>query len=127
MYDQRTVGTHFNEPTLLAGRFLGANTSAPTVVTAVKDSAPTSTSMTRNGVGNLTVVFLDKPLGIPQCYDFWAACPANNKNVQITPPTTAAPGTYNLLVTFAANGVAVDLQNTEELVFECWYARTQVP
>lgn len=126
MYDARPVNTHFNEPTLLVGRFLGAGASVPTPIANVKDSAATRCTITRSAVGNLVVTFTDTPLGVVQSYDFWVASPANNKNISITPPTVGSYA-FTLLCSYHANGVNVDISSSEELVFEVWTARTQVP
>jgi hypothetical protein len=126
MFDARPVNTHFTEPTLHCARYVGAGAAAPTPVASVKDAQSTKTSITRSGVGALVVTLLDVPLGVVQTYDFWAACPANDKNVRMTPPT-AGSYAFTLQVGYHANGVAVDLAATEELCMEVWTSRSQVP
>jgi hypothetical protein len=128
MYDDRLIGTHFNQPTILTGRFAGAGAAAPTPVTGVKDSQAVRTTITRNTTGNLVVQFLDTPLGILQSYDFWV-CSNNqaDRNVRVTPPTAGAPYTFQLNVTFMGNAAAADVAAGEELHFFVCAARTQVP
>lgn len=127
MWDERPVGTHFNQPTLIAARWAGAGSSAPTPVANVKDAQATKTTITLNSTGNITVQFLDTPMGIFQSYDFWVASNnAADKNVRVTPPTVGSYA-FQLNVTYMANGSAVNIAVGEELVCECWLARTQVP
>jgi hypothetical protein len=126
MYDERPVGTHFNQPTLIALRFAGAGASVPTPVANVKDAAASRCTITRSGVGTLSIQLLDTPLGVVQSYGFWVESGSADKNVRVTPPA-AANYTFTANITYHANGVAVDLANGEELVAEIWAARTSQP
>jgi hypothetical protein len=126
MYDARLVNTHFNEPTLLTGRFVGAGNASPTPVANVKDSAATRCTVTHGSVGNSVFTFTDTPLGTVQSYDFWVNSATNNKNCQVTPP---AAGSYVFVcnVTYHANGASVDVVSSEEINFQIWTARTSQP
>jgi len=126
MRDAREISVDFNEPVHICGRFTGAGAGAPTPVANVPGAQSTKATVTYNSTGNIYVTLLDPPLGVVQSYDFWIGSPANNKNVQVAPP---AAGSYQfkLLVTYHANGVAVDVASSEELVMDIWTARTAKP
>lgn len=126
MWDSYQIDTHFKSPALIAARFVGAGASVPTPIAQVNDAQATKSTLARSGVGLLTFTPKDAPMGVIQCYSFEVASPANNKNVQVTPPT---PGSYlfTLAITYHANGVAVDIASSEELVIEIWTARSGTP
>lgn len=126
MFDAREVNTHFTEPTLLCGRFVGAGASVPVAIANVKESQSTKTTLARSGVGALTLTFLDVPIGVYQNYDFWVVAPAADKNVRVT-PIAVGSNVFTLQVTTTSTGAAVDVAATEELHFEIWASRSQVP
>lgn len=110
------------EPLTLFGRWVGAGAAAPTPVANTTrptgPGAPQGAPITivRNGVGNLTVT-LPSPVGVVQSYDFWICSGANNKACLVAPPAVGA-NSFTVLVEYAANGVAVDVAATEELLME---------
>lgn len=123
MYDSYRVNTKYKEPTLLCGRFVGAGTSVPAAVA----NTCKGLSVSRSGVGTLTVTCTDTPIGVIQSYQFSvASANANARAVAVTPPSAGA-NSFSLQVGLASNGAAVDLSSSEELIVEIWTARTQVP
>lgn len=126
MYDARLVNTHFNEPLLLTGRFVGANAAAPAPIANVPDAAATRCTIARVSAGNLTIQFIDTPLGVVQSYDFWVNSATNNKICQVT-PIGVGLYTFTCNITYAGNGAAGDINPSEELNFQIWTARTVKP
>lgn len=126
MYDSRDPNFKFNEPSLTVGRFTGNGTGALATVASTSKGL----SVTRTGVGALTITFTDPPVGIVQSFAAWVCSAGADKNVRITPIAAGALGTpYQVTtqVTYQANGSAVDLTSSEELNVECWHARTSQP
>ena len=121
------------EPLTLYGRWVGAGASVPTPI--AKTTRPTGPgapqggpiAISRSGVGTLTVT-LPNPIGIIQSYRFWVASgsSATDKNVRITPPAVGS-NSFALAVTFHANGVAVDLAASDELLMCVVSSITQNP
>ena len=134
MIDSRLVATPFNEPTLWTGRFVGAGTN--TKPTAIAYTSKKLT-LTYGNLGAMNVTLSDPTVGqsgngltgVVQCYDFWIASPlkggANLKQVCITPPTVNS-AVFVLQVQYA-NGTAIDIASTEELVCEIWTSRSASP
>lgn len=124
MFDDYPVGGQFRSPIHMCGRFVGNGTgSAPLPIANVPGAQGTKAKIARSGAGAYTVQFLDVPIGVYQVYDFWCACPSNNKMVAITPPTVGN-NTFTLQVQYAANAGAIDVATTEELCFDVWASRS---
>lgn len=116
MYDAQIFYANCKEPVVIFGRWLGNGGATPTVVTNTTRPVGPGTSgqlqILWNSTGNLTVT-MPSQVGTIQNYDFTVQSGnAHCKIVKVTPPSA---GVFTLQVAYAANDVAVDLVNTEEL------------
>lgn len=116
----------YNEPVFLCGRFTGGAAGAQLV--PVAGTTKSGLTVVHNGAansGNYTVT-IPTPVGTIQSYYADCRSPTADKNVRATPPLAGATS-LNLLVTFHANGSAVDVLTTEELVIDVDLAASQYP
>lgn len=118
--DARPVWGRYANPATTAFRFAGAGTSAPTAVSNVPDALATNTTLTRSGVGALSLN-TGINVGVIQYYDVNIHQPQSSvgkKTAYVTPP--ASPPTYPLTialqVVYMANSANVDVAVGDELV-----------
>lgn len=116
MYDAQVFYANCKEPVVIMGRWLGNSGATPTVVAKTTRPVGPGTSgqlqILWNSTGNLTVT-MPSPVGTIQNYLFDVqSSNAHCKVVKVAPPSA---GVFTLQVVYAANDVAVDLVNTEEL------------
>ena len=135
MIDSRKVGIPFNEPTLWLGRFKGAGTNS--IPLAVASTSKKMAITTYSNLGAMVVTINDAAApattggstGVVQSYSAWVGSgligAANAKQVQMSPPS-ANSAAFTLQIQYA-NGTAIDIATTEELVVEVWTSRSGNP